>query len=67
MYSRLRRTPSRRKSGARSFSALGAGTASRGHRGFVFNRRFLPLLLSHGRLIADRFNGQEEDQLKYES
>ncbi|HVC91319.1 MAG TPA: DoxX family protein [Acidobacteriaceae bacterium] len=53
---RLQRTPSRRKSGASSFSALGAGTASRGHRGFVFDRRFLPLLLSHGRLIAERFN-----------
>ena len=52
---RLHRTPSRRRSGASSFSALGAGTASRGHRGFVFDRRFLPLLLSHGRLLAERF------------
>jgi hypothetical protein len=46
MCLRLQRTSSRRKSGACSFSALGAGTASRGHDGFVFDRRFLPLLLS---------------------
>jgi hypothetical protein len=56
MCLRLRRTPSRRKSGASSLSALGAGTASRGHRGFVFDRRFLPFLLSHGRLTARRLN-----------
>jgi hypothetical protein len=40
-----------------------AGTASRGHGGFVFDRLFLPMLLSHGRLIAERFklfNRQEE-------
>ena len=48
MCLRLHRTPSRRKSGASSISALGAGTASRGHGGFVFDRLFLPLLLSHG-------------------
>jgi uncharacterized membrane protein YphA (DoxX/SURF4 family) len=39
--------PSRRKSGASSFSALGAGTAIRGQGGFVFDRLFLPMLLSH--------------------
>jgi uncharacterized membrane protein YphA (DoxX/SURF4 family) len=55
MCLRLHRTPSRRKSRANGISALGAGTASRGHRGLVFDRRFLPLLLSHGRLIAERF------------
>jgi hypothetical protein len=36
----------------------------------VFDRLFLPLLLSHGRLIAERFKPfkrQEEDRFKYES
>jgi hypothetical protein len=36
----------------------------------VFDRLFLPLLLSHEPLIAERFkpfNRQEEDQFKYES
>jgi len=49
MCLRLHRTPSRRKSGASSFSALGAGTASRGHRGFVFDRRFLPFAAQPGK------------------
>jgi uncharacterized membrane protein YphA (DoxX/SURF4 family) len=39
--------PSRRKSEAISISALRAGTASRGHCGFVFDRLFLPMLFSH--------------------
>jgi hypothetical protein len=66
----LHRTPSRRKSGASSFSAQGAGTASRGHGGFVFDRLFLPMLLSHGQLIAERikpFKPQEEDRFEYEN
>lgn len=56
MCSRLLRTPSRRKSGANSISALGVGTTSRGHGGFVFDRLFLPLLLSHAYKDKD---GQE--------
>src|ERR1700722_1366942 len=56
MCLRLHRTPSRRKSGASSISALGAGTASRGYGGFVFDRLFLPLLLSHAYKDKD---GQE--------
>ena len=51
MCLQLQRTSLRRKSGASSFSAQGAGTASRGHRGFVFDRRFLPLLLSLANLL----------------
>ena len=50
--------------------ALRAGTAGRGHGGLVFDRRFPPLLLSHGRLIAERFNPfkpQQEDRFEYES
>jgi hypothetical protein len=38
--------------------------------GFVFDRLFLPLLLSHGRLIAERFkpfNRQKGITFKYES
>jgi hypothetical protein len=56
MYLRLHRTPSSRKSGADSLSARGAGTANRDHSGFVFDRRFLPLLLSHGRLLQNDLN-----------
>ena len=56
MCLRPHRTPSRRKSGASSISALGAGTASRGHGGFVFDWLFLPLLLSHAYKDKD---GQE--------
>jgi uncharacterized membrane protein YphA (DoxX/SURF4 family) len=39
--------PSSRKSEAISISALRAGTASRGHCGFVFDRLFLPMLRRH--------------------
>ena len=47
MCLRLHRTPLRRKSGASSIGALRVGTASRGHGGgFVFDRLFLPMLLS---------------------
>jgi hypothetical protein len=35
---------------------VGAGTASRGHGGFVFDRLFLPMLLSH--VYKDK-DGQE--------
>jgi len=70
MCFRLHRTGSKRKPGVRSFSALVAGTASRGHRGFVFERPFPPLLPSHGRLIAELFKPfqpQQEDRFDYES
>jgi hypothetical protein len=33
-----------------------AGTASLGHNGYVFDGLFLPLLLSHGRLIQNDLN-----------
>ncbi len=56
MCLRLHRTPSRRKSEASGISALGAGTARCGHGGFVFDRLFLPLLLSH--VYKDK-DGQE--------
>jgi hypothetical protein len=39
--------PPRHKPEACSISALGAGTAGRGHGGFVFDRLFLPMLLNH--------------------
>jgi hypothetical protein len=33
--------------GKRHQRSVGAGTASRGHSGFVFDRLFLPMPLSH--------------------
>jgi hypothetical protein len=38
--------------------------------GFMFDRRFLPWLLSHGRLIAEQlkpFQPQEEDRFEDEN